>query len=181
MIKALMLGAGHSPLERKLSLTEEPVDEWVTLDMNEDANPDHEFDLNWIESYELPPRLRYLPFEYEIFDEIHAYDVLEHFGQQGNFKGFFRGWKEFWRVLKPGGILYGICPKYSDEWAFGDPGHTRVITFGTLGYLTKEMYETLGQPGCNQTDYRRFVDPCWWEAAAAEYTDKGIRFAMRKV
>jgi SAM-dependent methyltransferase len=176
VIKALMLGAGHTALERKLSLTEDPVDEWVSLDMNPEAKPDILFNLEWIESWNI--FRNYIPVDNESFDEIHAYDVLEHFGTQGNYKGFFRGWREFWRILKPGGALYGICPRYDTDWAWGDPGHTRVITSGTLGYLTREMYEDLGQ--LPQTDYRRFVRPCWWSCPAWEYTEAGFRFTMRK-
>jgi hypothetical protein len=172
MIKALMLGAGHSPLERKLSVVEWPVTQWVSLDMNPDSNPDALFDLGAME------RGATLPFEDGEFNEIHAYDVLEHYGQQGDYKGFFRGFKELWRVLQPRGDLYGICPKYDHDWAWGDPGHTRVITAGTLGYLTREMYDNLGE--LNQTDYRRYVAPCWWSAVVAEYTDAGLRFCLRK-
>ena len=178
VIKALMLGAGHTPLERKLSVTEEPVDRWISLDMNEDAKPDILFSLNLIEQGCKIPNEAGYDLAGEIFDEIHAYDVIEHYGQQGDYKGFFRGFKELWRILKPGGMLYGICPKYSSDWAWGDPGHTRVITQGTLCYLTRQMYKDLGD--APQTDYRRFVDPCWWIVAVTKETEYGLQFALRK-
>jgi len=179
-VKCLMLGAGHTPLERKLSVTEEPVDEWVSLDVNEDACPNIVFDLGLIEKgHFIPQSLPWERMPEESFDEIHAYDVLEHFGQQGNYQGFFCGFRELWRILKPGGYLLGICPRYDNEWAWGDPGHTRVVTANTLSYLTKWRYKELGTNPA--TDYRRFVDPCWWEVAAQEYTEHGLRFALRKV
>lgn len=176
MIKALMLGAGHSPLARKLSITEEPVTQWVSLDMNPECNPDVLFNLSRIERR----WLNRLPFDNEEFNEIHAYDVLEHYGRQGHYIGFFRGFRELWRILKPRGVLYGICPRFDVDWAWGDPGHTRVITTGTLSYLTREMYDyKLGE--LPQTDYRRLVRPCWWSISVAEQTEFGLRFCLRKV
>lgn len=174
----LMLGAGHSVSARKLvaptSVSEE-MTTWVRLDMNPDCKPDILFDLNDVE------RGKKLPVADNTFDEIHAYEVLEHFGRQGDFKGFFTGMRELWRVLKPGGYLIGTCPSWDAFWAWGDPGHTRIVSEGTLSYLTKELYLTVGHGPA--TDYKRFVEPCWWEGVQGTHNKDtgGFIFAMRKI
>jgi SAM-dependent methyltransferase len=66
-----------------------------------------------------------LPFDDNTFDEIHAYEVLEHIGKQGDWMRILREWSEWWRILKPGGHLYASSPLWSSEWAWGDPGHTQ--------------------------------------------------------
>ena len=46
MYTALMLGAGHSKVERRIGPPELPeIEKWFTLDMNARANPDYVFDL----------------------------------------------------------------------------------------------------------------------------------------
>jgi len=189
--KCLMLGAGHTDVKRKLvAETSAPENEtkWITLDSNPNANPDVLFELGVIE--QVPSWLRVLwmmmtrrgmlPFKSEEFDEIHAYEILEHYGSQGDFKGFFRGFKELWRILKPQGVLIGTCPSWHKHWAWGDPGHKRIITEGTLSYLTREMHATLGT--VPTTDYARYVDPCWWKIAFFEHNPEteGLAFAIKK-
>jgi len=164
----LMLGAGHTPAERKLFTTDSARQhdtKWITLDFNADAKPDVLFDL-----WDLENGLR-LPFEDDTFDEIHAYEVLEHFGVQGDFRGFFATFRELWRILKPNGFLIGTSPDPSGEWAWSDPGHTRVISYGSLQYLTRTMYARLGKSPAS--DYRRLVDPRWWEVRISQKTDSG--------
>lgn len=104
----------------------------TTLDINPALKPDVVWDMNHTG----------LPFEPDVFDEIHAYDVLEHIGAQGDWRFFFRQFDDFWRVLKPGGMFMGICPKPSSPWAWGDPGHTRVIPPEALTYLRRPNYGT---------------------------------------
>jgi len=101
-----------------------------------------------------------IPVASETFDEIHAYQVLEHFGRQGDFKSFFATFGELWRILKPGGLLVGDTPALRSPWLWGDPGHTRIISAQSLSFLTRRSYEELGKT--TSTDYRRFVDPRWW-------------------
>jgi hypothetical protein len=81
-----------------------------------------------------------LPFEDNSVDEIHAYHVLEHTGTQGDFRFFFAQFEDFWRILKPDAMFYGIVPSWNQEWAWGDPGHKRVITPGTLAFLDQTEY-----------------------------------------
>lgn len=174
----LMLGAGHSKVQRRFkgpTSAEEEDTKWITLDMNPDANPDVLFNLKHIE------KGANLPFPECMFDEIHCYEILEHYGTQGDYEGFFQGFKELWRILKPGGLLIGTCPSWNVQWAWGDPGHTRIITEGTLAYLTEEMYEERGKGPA--TDYGRFVKPCWWKQEFFEHNPDtgGLIFAMSKV
>lgn len=140
----LLIGCGTN--KKKQLAAPETGDEWrdvVTLDMDSNCGPDVVWDLN-----HLP-----LPFEDDTFEEIHAYEVLEHFGQQGDWKAFFAQFTEFHRILKPGGRFFGVVPIWDSEWAWGDPGHTRVITPGTLSFLQQKVYEEdVGQS--TMTDYR---------------------------
>lgn len=87
------------------------------------------------------------------FDEVHAYEVLEHLGGQGDWRAFFRHFQEIWRVLKPGGVLVATVPSWRSEWAFGDPSHTRVITPGTLLFLSRKQQDA-GVGNGPMTDFR---------------------------
>ena len=175
-MRSLVLGCGHTPPTRRNifmpgTWCKDAQVEWVTLDNNRSCQPTVVFDLN-----ELHSLLGFLPFAREEFDEIRAFEVLEHFGRLGDYRGFFREWREYWRVLKPGGYFYGSCPETHAAW--GDPGHTRVVTFAMLEHLTRGYYENLGKS--HVTDYRSLVDPCWWESVAADPTGNTLVFCMRK-
>jgi hypothetical protein len=139
----LLLGAGCNR-DKKLSANE--VVGWnglVTLDIN----PAHEPDVVWdLESAEP------LPFDTDSLDAIHAYDVLEHTGRQGDWRFFFRQWADFWRILKPAGIFFGISPSVKSPWAWGDPGHTRIISPECFTFLSQPNYAQVGQSP--MTDYR---------------------------
>jgi len=155
--RCLMIGCGHvRPERRVIAVNSAPqfLTDWVTLDINPDVKPDVLFDLRTLDS-----GVR-LPFKDEEFDELHAYECLEHFGTQGDFKGFFAEFREFWRILKPAGRFAGTCPAVDGQWVWSDPGHRRVINHNTLSYLTRERYEDLGKTAA--TDYRREVAPNWW-------------------
>lgn len=115
----------------------------TTLDINPDHKPDVVHDLN-----SLP-----YPFEDNSFDEIHAYEVMEHVGNQGDYRFFFAQWEELYRILKPDGQFYGTSPLWHSPWAWGDPGHTRVIQAESLIFLSQEQYHK--QIGVTpMTDYR---------------------------
>ena len=139
----LMLGCGHVRKKRfKYPDDPEAFSNLITCDINPAVNPDVVHDLN-----ELP-----WPFQDEEFDEVHAYEVLEHLGSQGDYKAFFAHFDEIYRILKPGGKLYASVPLWHSAWAWGDPGHTRVINEGTLIFLNRENYDDTGQTPI--TDYR---------------------------
>ena len=164
--KALMLGCGHSVVERRVkseTSTPEHLTEWTRLDNNPDCKPDVLFNLDRIEHaswLDCVLRRNRLPFPDDYFDEIHAYEVMEHYGRQGDHIGFFTGMRELWRILKPGGKLLGTCPSYKSVWAWGDPSHRRIISGPTLVWLSRDQYKQLGTTPAS--DYRTLVDPCWW-------------------
>ena len=139
----LLLGAGS---RRVKQLTWGGRAEWsalTTLDINADHKPDVVHDLTV-----LP-----LPFADDTFDEIHAYEVLEHTGQQGDWRFFFAQFSEFWRILKPDGVLMGTSPHWGSAWAWMDPGHTRAMGPEMLIFLMQPQYDA--QVGITpMTDYR---------------------------
>ncbi len=127
----LLIGCGNSR-DRRLSFPG-GRDDWqglVTMDRDPNCGADIVHDLD-----ETP-----WPFADNTFDECHAYEVLEHLGQQGDWCSFFRHFGEIWRVLKPNGLLCASVPDWRSEWAWGDPSHTRVITPGTLKFLSQKEY-----------------------------------------
>jgi SAM-dependent methyltransferase len=146
----LLMGCGRDRSKKLWLQGKERWHDLVTLDMSPDVQPDFVVDL--------PGQL---PFPDDSAEEMHFYDVLEHTGDQGDWTGFFREFSEYWRVLRPGGHLFGICPAWSGKWAWGDPGHRRVIQPETLTFLSQAIYaeELDGPERTNRTDYR-----AWYRA-----------------
>lgn len=93
------------------------------------------------------------PFQDNEFEQVHAYEVLEHTGQQGDFRFFFGQFYEIWRILTPNGLLVLTCPKWNSAWAWGDPSHKRIIGREALTFLSQAQYkEQIGKT--NMTDFR---------------------------
>ncbi len=131
MYRELLIGCGNDR-SRKLKLAAQPV-EWqdlTTLDIDPNCGADVPWDLE-----KLP-----LPFDHDYFNEIHAYEVLEHTGRQGDWRFFFAQFSEFYRILRPGGVLHASVPAHGTIWEWGDPGHTRVITNATIVFLSQDQY-----------------------------------------
>lgn len=148
--RELLLGCGHSR-EKRLGLPGERL-EWrglVTVDHNEDVDPDYCIDLNQVEWS--PFRVASTPnlwthlnddavIRSDHFDEVHAYEVLEHMGQQGDADSFFACFSEIWRVLKPNGHLFATVPSRYSAWLWGDPSHRRAILKESLVFLDQTQY-----------------------------------------
>ena len=127
----LLIGCGKNRDKKvKIDAIPNTWTELVTLDYEPTCEPDVLHDLNSIP----------YPFDDNVFDEIHAYEVLEHCGAQGDYRFFFNQFYEFWRILKPGGYFCGTVPMWDSMWAWGDPGHKRIITDGTLVFLSQKEY-----------------------------------------
>jgi SAM-dependent methyltransferase len=164
-LSELLIGCGNSRV-KKLKL--KPDDDWTdltTLDMDPDCGADVIHDLNSFEPW---------PFDDNSFDEVHAYCVLEHIGQQGDFRKFFHDFFEAWRVLKPGGILAAHCPSWQSVWAWGDPSHTRIISEASIVFLNREQYH-------NQVGKTAMTDFRWlWQGdfEPIHSEDDGHRFTF---
>jgi SAM-dependent methyltransferase len=73
-------------------------------------------------------------------DTIIAWHMLEHVGRQGETQHWFDAWQEMYRVLKPGGMLYGESPYYSGIWAWSDPTHSRAISEHSFVFFNQDSY-----------------------------------------
>lgn len=143
----------------------------VTLDIEARHKPDVVHDLE-----SLP-----LPFPDDSMDEIHAYDVLEHTGRQGDWRFFFAQWSDFWRILKPGGLFLGIVPLPMSRWAWGDPSHTRVLSPEALTFLDQAEYDKqIGTTPMSdfRSVYRADFEPVLMQPHAAT---QALHFGLRAV
>lgn len=127
----LIIGAGSS---RKLVPFDLPLKDEPAIITTLDHEPRHKPDVVW--DLDKKP----WPFADASYDEIHAYEVLEHLGTQGDAQAFFADFWEIYRILKPGGHLAGSCPRWDSLWAFGDPSHRRVINRGSFTFLDATEY-----------------------------------------
>lgn len=166
----LLIGCGNSRVKRvRLPHQPEEFEDLVTVDIDPDSGADVLHDLN-----ETP-----WPFDDNQFDSVHAYEVLEHIGFQGDYYAFFAHFSEMHRILKDGGYVFATCPSYKSMWAWGDPGHTRVITSGSLAFLSQKQYEKqVGKTA--MTDYRSIykADFDVWDF---NETDEQLTFVLRAV
>lgn len=135
MKKELLLGCGSRTVKDfKLAGDSDKFENVVRLDNNKDHKPDVLFDLCDLRNFGLP-------FQDNEFDEIHAYEVLEHLAYQGDYKFFFAEFTEYARILKPGGKFFASVPITGSVWVWGDPSHTRTIQLESLVFLSQEQYK----------------------------------------
>lgn len=144
MKRALLLGCGSSR-ERKVSIGDDRATDFtdfdlVTVDMNPDCNPTYVCMLP-----ELPPNLG-------TFDEIHAYDSLEHWGIQGDWKGWIDEMERYHDLLNPGGRFFTLVPAGEDR--FTDCGHVRFFGENYFTILSNAWYEQQAAKGNHVGDYR---------------------------
>jgi len=128
--RELLIGCGASREKRLAHNRDHTWKNLTSLDFNENHKPDIVHDL------EVLP----LPFEDSRFDEIHAYEVLEHTGRQGDWRFFFAQWSEFWRIMKPDGHFFASVPHWQSPWVWGDPSHTRIVMPEQLTFLDQAEY-----------------------------------------
>lgn len=169
MKRELLIGCGA---KRDKRMTCDGTQEWSnlsTLDNNKDHNPTHLIDLSV-----LP-----YPLGDNIFDEIHAYEVLEHTGAQGDYKFFFRQFEEFWRILKPGGHLLATCPSRFSVWAWGDPSHTRIVQPEQLLFLSQRTYEE--QVGKTAMSDFRYMYKADFEVIYAADNKETVEFIIKAI
>lgn len=172
MKSILILGAGNARNKRLSESCDSfyrytpHAEETVhTVDIDKQTRPDFVHDLAMMP----------WPLKRTEYDEIHAYEVLEHFGAQGDFRALFAHFGQLWWTLKEGGKLYASVP--AGRWAWGDPGHTRFITLETLTFLFREEYQK--QVGITaMTDYRDYLVGDW-ELVKYHQDPLGLRFILR--
>lgn len=154
----LLLGCGHSR-DKRMGVAGDTNPQWenmYSLDINGEVRPDFLGDLATPHSWYVyavnssPRSCELLDFDQDhqsefhfkgdTFDEIHAYEVLEHLGAQGDYMRLFGQFSEMWRILKPDGYLLASCPSRYSPWLWGDPSHTRAILPQTLTFLDQSEY-----------------------------------------
>lgn len=85
-----------------------------------------------------------IPLSDHSVDMAVANHVIEHIGQSGAASGWFDFWEEIYRVLKPGGTVFGVSPLWSSVWAWGDPTHARAISRECFAFLSQGSYRIPG-------------------------------------
>lgn len=169
--RELLLGCGHA---RAKVIAPSGHEDWtglVTLDINPTCGADVIHNL---------AALPY-PFPDHSFDEIHAYEVMEHVGQQGDWPFFFAQFTELYRIAKPGGHLCMTFPHHTSPWAWGDPGHTRVLSIEALTFLDQSSYAQVGKTP--MTDYRPWYAADWriaWQHFDFATKQQAVMLTARK-
>ena len=120
-----------------------------------------------------------LPFANNSFDQIHAYEILEHLGSQGDYKFFFKEFSEYWRILKKDGLFFASVPNFDSIWALGDPSHTRVINRGTLIFLSQESYKQ--QVGVTKMSDFRHIYKADFRTIFKQEREDGFYFILQAI
>lgn len=168
----LLLGCGFD--RKKLLGQRGHALEWqdlITLDYNEKCNPDLTCDLDskaFGEDWHVrgftdngkralnKPMLAIIQGSF--FDEVHAYEVLEHLGSQGDAVAFFGCFANIHRILKPNGFLFATVPSRHSQWAWGDPSHRRIIGQEAIIFLDQEKIAMNRKRGTQMSDFSGLWD-----------------------
>jgi len=169
-MKELLIGCG-SRINKDVSYGTDDSEfhDLTRLDINKDHKPDIVHDL----------RVHPLPFKDNEFDEIHAYEVLEHLAYQGDYEFFFSEFSEYWRILRHGGIFCGTVPSLSSIWAYGDPSHKRVITSQNFVFLSQKNYRD--QVGITAMSDFRYIYKADFETVYAKDTNGTFVFVLKAI
>jgi len=89
------------------------------------------------------------PFEDGSFDEIVAYDVLEHLPD------VVRTMEELWRILKPGGVVEIRIPYWNSIHSINDPTHVRFFNENTLQFFDIDSPLQQTRPYYSAARFRR--------------------------
>lgn len=176
MRRELLLGCGNRRIKELHEPAHKEFENVTTVDIYEDCKPDICVDLNSTDWDLLCIRRLW-----EQYDEVHAYEVLEHLGRQGDEESFFRTFRNIWLTLKNDGMLYASVPSWSSLWAWGDPGHKRIINEGTLAFLDQNEYaRQVGKTP--MTDYRNtyWAPPFHFVREFTQHNEGRFYFALRK-
>lgn len=143
MERSLLIGCGKNLVKQvQLNSKAEWTGKLTTLDMNPEIGADIIWDME-----KFP-----LPFDDNTFDEIGCYNAMEHWGRQGDWRGWFTECAEYHRILKHQGTMSIMVPIGLD--ALADPGHTRFFHANYFGFLNQEFYEQNAVKSTCFTDYR---------------------------
>lgn len=158
--RSLLIGCGHSRVKQ---LYVEGQTEWAgeltTMDVSPICGADVVFDMEALFRQQPPEHsmlksrgMGVLPFDDDTFDEIGAFNSAEHWGRQGDFRGWFHECSEYWRILKPGGLMHFLVPIGAD--ALADPGHTRFFQRNWFYFLNQSFYDQNEVKQTCYSDYR---------------------------
>jgi SAM-dependent methyltransferase len=132
-LRSLLIGCGHSRVKQlQYDGNTEWVGELTTMDVSPICGADVVFDMQAVADGAS------MPFDDDTFDEASAFNSQEHWGRQGDFRGWFWEMGEIHRILKPGGLFFSLVPIGED--ALADPGHTRFFQTNYWSFLSQAFY-----------------------------------------
>lgn len=121
----LNIGAG-----RRQVVNLQPDWEYITLDQDEDLEPDIVCKLGE----------EHIPLPDDSVGLVIAIHVLEHIGKQGETKEWFAFWEEIYRVMSPDATLEFESPLFSSVWAWADPSHVRALSPESFIFFNQDNY-----------------------------------------